>query len=198
MSRIEDSPTRRSTRLIGVGLRTLGRSVLRRLPGGDRVQKAADYWTAVGVDMAETLGELRGAAMKLGQLASQYSDILPPQLAEQLQRLQRSAEPIPYARVRAELMRQWGAAPETLLARIEPQALAAASIGQVHRAQLPDGTAVVLKLRYPGVSEAVDADLVQLRRLIGLSKLLPIDGPDLDQLMEEVRARFRDETDYRS
>lgn len=193
---MDDTPTRRTVKLLGVGARTFGRSLLRKLPGGDRAQKRVDYWTEVGRDWAQTLGEMRGAAMKLGQLASQYADVLPPQLAEQLRKLQNAAEPIPFAKVQAVLAQRWSDEQRALIAEIEPVALASASIGQVHRAQLADGRTVVVKVRYPGVEQAVDADLTQLRRLIGMSKLLPLDGPAMDKLMDEVRARFRDETDY--
>lgn len=183
-------------RLLGVGARTLGRSLLKQLPAGDRAQQSVDYWTTVGRDWAQTLGELRGAAMKLGQLVSQYADVLPPQLAEELRRLQRAAEPLPYAKMARVLDAQWSAAQRAQVVHIEPQALAAASIGQVHRARLNDGRTVVVKIRYPGVGDAVDADLRQLRRIITASKLLPLDGEAMDRVMDEVRERFRDETDY--
>lgn len=198
MAKLEDSSTRRAARLLGASARTLGRTLLHQLPGGDRAQRHLDHWTAIGKDWTQTLGELRGAAMKLGQLASQYADVLPQPLAEQLKRLQNAAEPIPFSQVQQILAQQWTAGQAAAVPHIEPQALAAASIGQVHRAQLADGRAVVVKLRYPGVGEAVDADLRQLRRVIGASKLLSVDAPAMDALMEEVRQRFRDETDYAS
>lgn len=190
------STGRRTVKLFGAGIRTLGRSVLSQVPGGDRVQRTAKYWSAVGEDWARTLGELRGAAMKLGQLASQYADVLPPALAEPLRQLQKSVEPLPFAEVKPILARRWTPAQRRCFATIEPDAIAAASIGQVHRARLKNGKAVVIKLRYPGVGEAVDSDLAQLRRLIGLSKLLSIDNESMDRLMVEVRNRFREETDY--
>lgn len=178
-------------------MRTLGRSLIKRLPaGGDSAERTLRYWTDVGADWVKTLGELRGAAMKLGQLASQYSDVLPPALAEQLKLLQREAKPLPFEEVEPLLAAQWTPAQRRKLAHIEPVALAAASIGQVHRARLKDGSAVVVKLRYPGVREAVDADLSQLRRLISASKLLPLDDEAMDRVMVEVRERFREETDY--
>ena len=189
-------PRHRAGKLLGAGIRTLGRSVLNQLPGGDRLQRSADYWTQVGLDWADTLGELRGAAMKLGQLASQYGDLLPPQLTEQLRKLQRSVTPMPFALISPILDAQWTPAQRAAFVSIEPEAIAAASIGQVHRARLADGRAVVVKLRYPGVREAVDSDLVHLRRLIGLSKVLPLDRPAMDSLMAEVRARLMEETDY--
>src|SRR5690606_24887571 len=102
------------------------------------------------------------------------------------------AEPIPFARVEAALAERWSTQQRAQVTHIEPVALASASIGQVHRATLADGRGVVIKLRYPGVEKAVDADLTQLRRLIAMSKLLPVDDTAMDRLMAEVRERFRD------
>lgn len=167
-----------------------------KLPLGEETKRKAQYWTDVGVDLVDTLGDLRGAAMKLGQLASQYADVLPPQLAEQLRKLQRSVEPLPFERIEPILHAAWTPAQRSRLEHLETRAMAAASIGQVHRARLQGGREVVVKVRYPGVAEAVDADVRQLKRLIGLSKLLPVDDAALDRLMLEVRDRFREETDY--
>lgn len=187
----------RTLKLLGVGARTLGRSLIKNLPvGGDKAERSLRYWTDVGSDMVKTLGELRGAAMKLGQLASQYSDVLPPALAQQLKLLQRSVTPLPFTEIEPLLQAQWTTAQRAAIPHIEPVAMAAASIGQVHRARLADGATVVVKVRYPGVREAVDADLSQLRRLISASKLLPVDDAAMDRLMVEVRARFKEETDY--
>lgn len=187
----------RTLKLMGVGARTLGRSILKNLPvGGDKAERTVRYWTDVGSDMVKTLGDLRGAAMKLGQLASQYSDVLPPALAQQLKLLQRSVTPLPFAEIEPLLHAQWSAKQRKAITHIEPVAMAAASIGQVHRATLADGVRVVVKVRYPGVREAVDADLSQLRRLITASKLLPVDDAAMDRLMAEVRERFKEETDY--
>lgn len=193
MSRDRRPPSKdRGRRLLWTGARTLGRSVLRVLPG---VSKEAQ-WRKVGEDWFATLGELKGAAMKLGQLASQYRDILPPALAEQLARLQRQAEPLPFAQMRPLLDAQWTAAQRQLVREIDPAALASASIGQVHRAVLRDGRAVVVKIRYPGVAEAVDRDLDNLARLIRMVGKLPVDRTGLEALMDEIRARFVEETDY--
>lgn len=176
------TPGGRTLKLLGVGARTLGRSLIKRLPaGGDSTERTLRYWTDVGADWVKTLGELGGAAMKLGQLASQYSDALPSALAEQLKLLQREAKPLPFEEVEALLAAQWKPAQRRKIAHVEPVALAAASIGQVHRARLKDGSTVVVKLRYPGVREAVDPDLSQLRRLIGTSKLPPTDDEATDQ-----------------
>lgn len=183
----------RRRRIFGAGVRSLGRSVLHTVPGYDR----AKSWQKTGQDWFDTLGHLKGAAMKLGQIASQYRDFLPEQLADQLARLQRDAEPWAFERLEPVLVESWTEAQWALVEHIEPNAMAAASIGQVHAARLTDGREVVVKIRYPGVADAVDADIDNLGRLLKLSRFLPIRGTDIDALMAELRERFIEETDYR-
>lgn len=193
MSRERRPPSQgRGRRLLWTGARTLGRSMLRVLPGVSREAQ----WRKIGEDWFATLGEMKGAAMKLGQIASQYRDILPPALAEQLARLQRHAAPLPFAQMQPLLDAQWSPAQRRLVRAIDETALASASIGQVHRATLADGRAVVVKIRYPGVAEAVDRDLDNLARLIRMVGKLPVDRAGLKALMDEIRARFVEETDY--
>lgn len=184
--------SRRGRRLLWTGARTLGRSMLRVLPG----VSAESQWRKIGEDWFTTLGELKGAAMKLGQIASQYRDVLPPALAEQLAKLQRQAEPLPFTKIQPLLDAQWDKKQWQIVESIEEAALASASIGQVHRARLRDGRAAVIKVRYPGVAEAVDLDLDNLARLIRMAGKLPVDRAGLKSLMQEIRARFVEETDY--
>lgn len=190
-----DKKERRNRRrkILGAGVRSLGRTVLHTVPGYDRSQS----WHNTGTDLFETLGSLKGAAMKMGQFASQYSDLLPPEVAEQLARLQRDAEPWPFAQLEPVLRAHWRDDQFALVEYIEPQAMAAASIGQVHRAWLTDGTAVAIKIRYPGVADAVDADIANLARLFKMSHVVPARGRDIDAVMSELRQRFTEETDYR-
>lgn len=162
-----------------------------RLPG-----RRETPWAAIGEDWFNTLGEMKGAAMKLGQLASQYADLLPPELAAPLARLQREAVPRAFAEIDAVLRQQWSAQAWAQIDWLDPTAMAAASIGQVHRARLVDGREVVVKVRYPGVAEAVDEDVDALGRLLRMGRLLQIDRAALDGLLAEVRVRFREETDY--
>lgn len=183
----------RGRRLLWVGARSAGRLLASRLGGSNRAQT----WTRIGEDWFETLGQMKGAAMKLGQLASQYADVLPPELAGPLARLQRDAAARPFGEMEAVLNAEWSPAQRAQVTEITPQAMAAASIGQVHAARLTDGRAVVIKLRYPGVAEAVDEDVDTLGRVLRMARVLPIDGMALDGLLAEVRARLREETDYR-
>ncbi|MES1925875.1 AarF/ABC1/UbiB kinase family protein [Salinisphaera sp. T31B1] len=183
----------RRRRIFGAGVRSLGRSVLHTVPGYDRARS----WQKTGQDWFDTLGHLKGAAMKLGQIASQYRDFLPEQLADQLARLQRDAEPWDFERLEPVLADSWSDAQWADIETIEPEAMAAASIGQVHVARLVDGRTVAVKIRYPGVADAVDADIANLGRLLKLSRFLPVRGSDIDALLAELRDRFIEETDYR-
>lgn len=182
----------RRRRLFGAGVRTVGRGMLQVLPGQDRAQQ----WARSGADWFETLGELKGAAMKLGQVASQYRDLLPAELVEQLERLQRDAQPRDFEAMQAVLDAAWSSDQWAQIAHIDREAMAAASIGQVHRGQLADGRAVVIKIRYPEVAGSIDADVANLGRVLKWSRLLPIDSTRLDAVLGEVRERLKEETDY--
>lgn len=193
MASDKDEQRSRRRRILGAGVRSLGRSALHTLPGYDR----AKSWQKTGQDWFDTLSGLKGAAMKLGQIASQYRDFLPEQLVDQLARLQRDAEPWAFERLEPVLVEAWTDAQWAQFEHIDPNAMAAASIGQVHRARLTDGREVVVKIRYPGVADAVDADIANLGRLLKLSRFIPMRGGDIDAVLGELRERFIEETDYR-
>ncbi|HET7314304.1 AarF/ABC1/UbiB kinase family protein [Salinisphaera sp.] len=193
MASDSDGSKRRRRRIIGAGIRTLSRGAMRGMPGYDRAKSLQ----RTGQDWYDTLGGLKGAAMKLGQIAAQYQDLLPPQLTEQLARLQRDAEPWDFVDLEPVLVAHWTNEQRDRVAHIDEAALAAASIGQVHAARLIDGREVVIKIRYPGVADSIDADVANLGRLLKWSRFLPIGGRDLDAVLGELRARFVEETDYR-
>ena len=123
---------RRSSRLFLTGARTLGRSVLGSVGALARGQSRDQVWQAVGEDWYRTLSEMKGAAMKFGQMVSQYADVLPAPLAEQLQKLQRDAQPIPFAEARGILDEVWGKAQWARLPWVDPQAMACASLSLIH------------------------------------------------------------------
>src|SRR5438128_1417786 len=133
--------------------------------------------------MVETLGTMKGAAMKLGQLASFIdTEFLPPEYAEiyheELAKLRTSAPPMPWPKIEGVLDEEYeGEALDELFAEIEPDAFAAASIGQVHRATLTNGRRVAVKIQYPGVAEALEADLQNMGIIVRLAKAL---APGLD------------------
>jgi predicted unusual protein kinase regulating ubiquinone biosynthesis (AarF/ABC1/UbiB family) len=151
--------------------------------------------------MASTLGEMKGAAMKLGQLASFIdTEFLPPEYAEiyqeQLAKLRTSAPAMPWEKVRTVLEEEYLGEPlDELFAGIEEEAFAAASIGQVHRATLHDGRPVAIKIQYPGVAEALEDDLRNAGMLVRLAKSLA-PGLDARAIAQELRERVLEELDY--
>ncbi|HSW13435.1 MAG TPA: AarF/ABC1/UbiB kinase family protein [Solimonas sp.] len=149
-----------------------------------------------GAHLAQTLGELKGAVMKLGQLASQAADFLPAEIAEPLKKLQKEAPPMPYAVIRKQIERELGKPVTELFRELDHKPYAAASIGQVHRGVLHDGREVVVKVQYPGVAASCDSDLKQLKLALRAARLVKVDKVVLDELFEEIRARLHEELDY--
>jgi predicted unusual protein kinase regulating ubiquinone biosynthesis (AarF/ABC1/UbiB family) len=151
--------------------------------------------------MVATLGQMKGAAMKLGQLASFIdTEFLPPEYAEiyhdELAKLRTSAPPMPWSGVRGVLDEEYAGEPlDELFAEIEEEAFAAASIGQVHRATLTNGRTVAVKIQYPGVAEALEADLQNMAVLVRLAKALA-PGLDAKEVAAELRERVLEELDY--
>ncbi|MGJ8667866.1 MAG: ABC1 kinase family protein [Oceanococcus sp.] len=193
--------SKRFLKLAGMTASMAGRYASHRLAQGFRSdadkRNARDaFHKQSGETLATTLGELKGAAMKLGQFASQLSDFLPSELAEPLQRLQKSAPPMPFAVIKTQIESQLGENVDTLFSRLEVEPYAAASIGQVHRGQLPDGREIVVKVQYPGVAESCDSDLRQLRRVLQAGRLIQVDKHVLKEIFEEIRARLKEELDY--
>ncbi len=180
----------RTRRLLGLGTRT-GGAMLRTRLGGQ-----AD-WRALGEALFEGLSELKGPAMKLAQVMSQWDDLLPPELADELARLQRQATPMPWESIRGTLEAQYGEL-EAVFDDVETAPFASASMGQVHRAVTRDGQTVVLKVQYPGLAEVLESDLAQLRRLMRLGRWFRVPQARLDALFEELAASLRDELDYRA
>lgn len=156
-----------------------------------------DLYQTIGEEIAHTLGQLKGAAMKAGQFASQLRELLPTPLAQALEPLQKAVPPAPFKVIRRQFRAELKIAPEQAFAWFDAQPFAAASIGQAHRARTRDGREVVVKVQYPGVARACDADLAQLKLLLRLGGLFNLDRAALDRLFEEVRARLREELDYR-
>jgi predicted unusual protein kinase regulating ubiquinone biosynthesis (AarF/ABC1/UbiB family) len=151
--------------------------------------------------IASTLGEMKGAAMKLGQLAS-FIDIefLPDEYREiyqeQLAQLRTSAPAMPWERVVKVLESEYREQRlDELFEDIEREAFAAASIGQVHRATLHDGRTVAVKVQYPDVAEALESDLQNMGMIVRLGKALA-PGLDPKAIAAEIRERVMEELDY--
>lgn len=150
----------------------------------------------IGNEVAETLGEMKGAVMKVGQIASQVKDLLPEEFAKALEKLQKESPPMPFRVIRKQIIDELGAPPYELFREMDEEPFAAASIGQVHRAVLHDGREVVVKVQYPGVEESIESDLRHLRRIFKLAGLLKVDEAVMDEVFEEIRNRLREELDY--
>jgi len=140
------------------------------------------------------LGELKGAAMKVGQMLSLQDSLLPREVAEVLRPLQSQAPPIRFEVVKQQMDSELPGWRKTIK-RLEPNAIAAASIGQVHRGVLADGRPVAVKIQYPGIDAIIEADLVNLRRLLKSLFALFTDA-DFGPIWLEVRDRLREELDY--
>jgi predicted unusual protein kinase regulating ubiquinone biosynthesis (AarF/ABC1/UbiB family) len=142
------------------------------------------------------MGNMKGLFMKVGQIVSFAHDGLPEQARAQLQGLQRDAPPMSFDLVRGVMEKELGADIGAHFKHVDEQPLAAASIGQVHRATLLDGTAVVVKVQYPGVDAAIEGDLKMLERM-GPAAAVFASQVDFTQLAGELRNRISDELDYR-
>jgi predicted unusual protein kinase regulating ubiquinone biosynthesis (AarF/ABC1/UbiB family) len=150
--------------------------------------------------MVDTLGTMKGAAMKIGQLASFIdTEFLPPDYRElyqeKLSKLRTSAPPMPWKKVVGVLEEEWDEPLEELFEDFEHEAAAAASIGQVHRAVLPDGRRVAVKVQYPGVDRAIRSDMQNAGMLLRFAKALA-PGLDAKSVAEELRERVLEELDY--
>jgi predicted unusual protein kinase regulating ubiquinone biosynthesis (AarF/ABC1/UbiB family) len=146
--------------------------------------------------LADRLSEMRGAAMKLGQLLSmEAGDLLPPEMEAVLARLRADAHVMPPKQLKQVLETAYGADFRKLFRSFDTRPLAAASIGQVHRALTPEGDALAVKLQYPGVAAAIDSDLDNAAALIRWSGLWPAEL-DIGPLMTEARRQLHEEADY--
>jgi predicted unusual protein kinase regulating ubiquinone biosynthesis (AarF/ABC1/UbiB family) len=146
--------------------------------------------------LADTLADLRGAAMKLGQILSlQGEDLLPPEIAEVLASLRNQGFLMPEPQVRQVLTRELGPDWEDYFAEFDFEPIAAASIGQVHAAVAPDGRDLAVKIQYPGVDRSVSSDVDNLGMLLRMSRILPVEL-DVGPLLEEIKRELRREADY--
>jgi predicted unusual protein kinase regulating ubiquinone biosynthesis (AarF/ABC1/UbiB family) len=146
--------------------------------------------------LAATLGDLKGAAMKIGQMASMEADLLPPEARAVLAKLQNEAPSMPYASVREVVEDELDGEISQLFASFEETPLAAASLGQVHRATLKDGRQVAVKVQYPGIGRALQSDLDNLGALV---KAVSVASRQLDgrAYFQELRESMTLELDYR-
>lgn len=199
---LPESTFGRGARLLSLPLGAAARAGVgmgRRLMGAPAEEVDAALRDAAAEQLFQVLGELKGGAMKFGQALSLFEAMLPEDLAgpfrERLRRLQDAAPPMPSSRAQAVLRSELGPDWRRTFAEIDPRPAAAASIGQVHRARLADGTEVAIKIQYPGADTALASDLRQIQRLAAAVSPLT-GGLDVVALTREFAARINEEVDY--
>lgn len=169
----------------------------KRLAEGER-PKISDMLLTPGnaIKLTNQLANLRGAAMKLGQMLSMdASDFLPPELSEILARLRSDAQYMPQKQLLKVMSSQYGSDWKDRLGDFTMQPIAAASIGQVHRTTTPNGRDLAIKVQYPGVRESIDSDVDNVASLINLSGLIP-KSLDIAPMLAEAKLQLHQEADY--
>ncbi|WP_180035644.1 MULTISPECIES: AarF/ABC1/UbiB kinase family protein [unclassified Acinetobacter] len=201
MAKTASTPGRRFMKLASmtasIATKTVSNSI--RNITADEEQKNASrskLFQDIGLQIADTLGEMKGAVMKVGQIASQYKDIFPPEVAKAISKLQRQAPAMPFAEIKAQVEQELGKPLAQIFKSFEEQPFAAASIGQVHKAVLPNGQQVVVKVQYPGVEEACESDLKQVRLALRLMGVLKIDRKLQNKLFREIQDSLDNELNY--
>jgi predicted unusual protein kinase regulating ubiquinone biosynthesis (AarF/ABC1/UbiB family) len=203
---IRGSRLRRAASMTGAAAGVAAREAAARaimIGGSDseaRRQRASKQQLKSAESLVKILGSMRGAAMKVGQTLSAVDlglvpEEIRPQFQEILAALQHDAEPVSFKAVRKVIEQDTGERLSDTFAEFDEEPLAAASIGQVHQAVLDDGRQVAVKVQYPGIAEAIQADMQNLRLSL---KLLNVIAPGIDTgaIADEIRERISQELDY--
>ena len=195
----------RNTEIVRMGARvgaTYASASARKVFATAERRVAIDHETELktAAQVAERLGNMKGALMKLGQMASYLDEGLPAPMRAALSQLQSSAPPMSSDLAAEVIERELGSSPDRIFLEWDPDPIAAASIGQVHRAVVLDPEtglerAVAVKVQYPGVSQAIDADL-RNADLLGLLLQQGFSGLDPAEMVQEVKERIREELNY--
>lgn len=191
---------RLASKVGGTYANTAARKVFASAERREELDRAREMKTAA--DMAESLGQMKGALMKIAQMAGYVHDGLPEPMREALAQLQSQAPPMSPELAAQVIEQELGSPPDRLFLQWDPVPIAAASIGQVHRALWRDPAtgqerAVAVKVQYPGVDEAIRADLDNTE-LVGSMFKMMFRGLDPAPLVTEIRARIGEELDYRN
>ncbi|MCL9782387.1 AarF/ABC1/UbiB kinase family protein [Vibrio sp. S4M6] len=203
MAREVPVPKNRASRLLKVG-RLLGEVAVQVISDGasalaaGKLPKKNDLLLtpANAMRLADRLSEMRGAAMKVGQLLSmETGDYLPPVLTEILATLRENARPMPQEQVVQVLQGAWGKRWQDDFKQFSFTHLAAASIGQVHEATTKDGRHLAIKVQYPGIQKSIDSDIDNVAALFNIFRLIPKDY-DITTMLSEAKQQLRQEADY--
>ncbi len=146
-------------------------------------------------EMVQVMGQLKGAAMKLGQMLSSDPELIDPEFAEALSVLQRQAPPMPFSQLKASVEAEIGCGLYDLFEQFDPKPLGAASIGQVHRAILHSGEEVAVKIQYPGIRDSLESDLSNIEKFLFLGRAL-LPKQRAKEFIAELKIAFEQEADY--
>ncbi len=196
---VKKSKLGRALKLGGLATRVSGsflRRQVKRLASG----KDEDSMTGAALDnvrqIVDVMGEMKGAAMKIGQMLSADPDIVNSDFAQRLATLQRSAPPMDYESLSNQIETALDLPMQSIFSYFDPDPIGSASIGQVHKARLADGREVAVKVQYPGVIDSIDSDMKNLRHLLRLGRMY-ITPAKADEFTAEARRSIMAESDYR-
>jgi predicted unusual protein kinase regulating ubiquinone biosynthesis (AarF/ABC1/UbiB family) len=196
-------PLSRVTRLAGLSTRVSGSYVKRRLAGAfqnaeirERAMRRLNQINAERV--VETVGRLKGAAMKVGQAAAMMADHLDlsPEVKGILGKLHADVEPLPFETIKAEVEDSLEAPLEQKFGSFDPVPIGTASLGQAHGATLPDGRRVVVKVLHSGIDGSVASDLTALKSILIGARVMRRTRAEVDAIFAEIRERLTEELDY--
>jgi predicted unusual protein kinase regulating ubiquinone biosynthesis (AarF/ABC1/UbiB family) len=192
---------RRTARVWRLTARNGGRFVVHRVrrrlaPGHRRAAMDDAFSMRTADDVARELGNMKGALMKAGQLISFIVEALPENAQQSLSQLYSDAPPMTSDLAASVVRDAFGRDPDQVFLDWQPHPVAAASIGQVHRAVTRDGREVAVKVQYPGVGRAIESDLANADVLYRMVSSFTLKGLDTRALVDELRMRMRDELDY--
>jgi predicted unusual protein kinase regulating ubiquinone biosynthesis (AarF/ABC1/UbiB family) len=197
-------PTDAPGRLVRMGIMgagVVGRNALagiRKIGASEERRREIDRRTheSNAIRIFDSMTQMKGAFMKLGQMLSLQAHTLPEPYLRRLADLQWEAPPMHATLMRMQFRNETGKAPEEIFDGFERDPFAAASLGQVHRARLRSGEAVAVKIQYPGIERSIDSDFSNLKAMLSTIRLSREQYGEVWNAVEEVRRHFHREVDY--
>jgi len=193
-SKIPTSKVKRAAKLIGAGAKVGGNYVkyyAKRITGDENAKAQLDQDNAE--DIYQSLSELKGSALKMAQIMSMDKNVLPKAMIDKFALAQYSAPPLSYPLVVKTFREMFGKAPGQIFDVFSKNAVNAASIGQVHLAEL-NGKKLAVKVQYPGVADSVKSDLKMVKPIA--MRMLNLKEKEIKRYMEEIESKLLEETDY--
>ncbi|KAL0486983.1 AarF domain-containing protein kinase [Acrasis kona] len=175
---------------------TLSNYVKKKVSGDQATLRSSVMTEANAEQIASTLCKMRGAALKLGQMLSLQEDsVVPPVIRQALERVRQSADVMPESQMMEAMTNELGVDWNSQFTSFDKKPIAAASIGQVHRGTILDGTDVAIKIQYPGVSQSIDSDIKNVKLLLKSTNMMP-KGAYIHSTLEQARNELSSECDY--